>query len=232
LYAKGVIGLEMIRQWLDFKKHKAEILPQQHRLLLTDRGPLDIRGPLTAGELRRLCLIHDLESFRSPERQHEALIDISCLPEGRVYAAISDNKIVGYVTFHGPEKFERWGQGGIKEILEFGAIEVGRSWRGVGAARALIDLIFAEDWIEDYIIIACEYFWHWDLEGCGLSVWQYRAMMESLMSRFGMKNTGTDDPDICDHPANMLAVRIGCRVSIPTIEAFERLRFRRTSVYS
>jgi acetoin utilization protein AcuA len=227
-----VIILEMIRQWLDLNKHRAEVLPQLHRLLITDRGPLDIRGPLTAGELRHLSLSHDLDSFRPPERQQEALVDISRLPEGRVYAAISGKKIVGYVTFHRPEKFERWGQAGIKEILELGALEVSRSWRGVGAARALLDLISAEDWIEEYIIIACEYSWHWDLEGSGLSVWQYRAMMESLQSRLGMKNTRTDDPDICDHPANMLAVRIGNRVSRPAIEAFDRLRFRRTSVYS
>ncbi|MEW6662896.1 MAG: GNAT family N-acetyltransferase [Bacillota bacterium] len=222
----------MLRQWLDIKKHKVGSLPQQHRVLPTDRGPLDIKGPVTPGELRYLNLNHDLDGFRPPDRQQEALVQIARLPEGRVYVACSGNTIIGYVTFHGPEEFERWGQGGIKEIMELGAIEIGRSWRGVGAARALLDLIFAEDWIEDYIIIACEYCWHWDLEGTGLSVWQYRAMMENLLGRFGMKNTGTDDPDICDHPANMLAVRIGNRVSNEATEAFERLRFRRTSIYS
>ncbi len=28
--------------------------------------------------------------------------------------------------------------------------------------------------MEDYIIITTEYYWHWDLKGTGLKVWEYR----------------------------------------------------------
>jgi acetoin utilization protein AcuA len=225
-----VAGLEILRQLLDFRKHKPGLFLHQYQVLPTALGPLDIKGPIAAEDLACLRLSHEMDGFRSPERQHEALIDISCLPEGRVYAAIRGDKIVGYVTFHRPEEFERWGQGNIKEMLELGAIEVGRSWRGLGVAKALLDFIFSGDWIEDYIIIACEYCWHWDIEGTGLSIWQYRAMLKSLMGPCGMKNTSTDDPDICDHPANMLAVRIGNRVFREAIEAFEALRFCRKRI--
>ena len=32
--------------------------------------------------------------------------------------------------------------------------------------------------MEDYLVITTEYYWHWDLKGTGLTVWDYRKMME------------------------------------------------------
>ena len=32
--------------------------------------------------------------------------------------------------------------------------------------------------MEDYLVITTEYYWHWDLKGTGLNVWDYRKMME------------------------------------------------------
>ena len=36
--------------------------------------------------------------------------------------------------------------------------------------------------MEDYIIITTEYYWHWDLKGTGLNVWEYRKIMEKMMN--------------------------------------------------
>ena len=63
--------------------------------------------------------------------------------------------------------------------------------------------------MENVIVYTTEYYWHWDLEGTGLSVWDYRAMMENFMKEAGMVWFATDDPEICAHPANCLMVRIG-----------------------
>ena len=61
--------------------------------------------------------------------------------------------------------------------------------------------------MEDYIIISTEYYWHWDLKGTGLDVWQYRKIMEKMMAAGGLEPAATDDPEICSHPANCLMVR-------------------------
>ena len=40
--------------------------------------------------------------------------------------------------------------------------------------------------MEDYIIITTEYYWHWDLKGTGLNVWEYRKVMEKMMNAGGL----------------------------------------------
>lgn len=189
-------------------------------------GEVILEGPAPAGQIRALKMDPGLKSFRPPERQKQALIGIAELPEGRVIIARQGDLLVGYVAFHPPEPFERWGNPRTPGVIELGAVEVGPQWRGSGLAKRLIQLAFDDGYFEDYIVLATEYYWHWDLKGTGLDPWQYRHIMEKVMGSAGLLPRLTDDPDIASHPANMLVVRVGSRVGSELREAFERMLFR------
>jgi acetoin utilization protein AcuA len=171
--------------------------------------------------------MHDgLSAFRRPNEQHEALVEIADLPEGRIILARVDEQIVGYVTFHYPDEYERWSQGQMEDLVELGAIEVAAPYRGLGLAKQLIQHSFTEGQMDNIIVFTTEYYWHWDLKGTGLDVYQYRHVMEELMKCVGMVWCATDDPEICSHPANCLMVRVGPHVSHETVEKFDRVRFQ------
>lgn len=190
----------------------------------TPKGELIVEGPVSAEILEQLTFDDDLRAFRPPKRQKEAVIEISHLPEGRIIIARIDKVVLGYVTFHRPDSFERWAQG-PSELLELGAIEVSPKVRGLGVGKKMLQVAFSDPAMEDYIVIATEYYWHWDLERTGLRVWEYRELMDRLMSSAGLYVRETDDEEICSHPANMLSVRYGKNLSTKTIEEFEKLLF-------
>lgn len=190
-----------------------------------------IEGPLPPERLQQMELDVTLDAFRRPKEQHEALVEIAGLPEGRIIAAHLDGHIVGYVTFHYPDEYERWSEGNMEDLIELGAVEVADQYRGVGLGKAMIITAFAEQQLDNVIVYTTEYYWHWDLEGSGLNVWDYRKMMEKLMQAVDMIWYATDDPEICSHPANCLMVKIGPEVPLASIEQFDRVRFRNRFMY-
>lgn len=194
-------------------------------------GPITVQGPLSPERLASLSMHRELDAFRPPAEQHDALISIAGLPEGRIIAAVAEDLIVGYVTFHYPDELELWSQGGMEDLVELGAIEVAGEYRGDGIAKALLQTAFAERQLENCIVFTTEYYWHWDLRGTGLDVWAYRRMMENLMKNVDMVWMATDDPEICSHPANCLMVRIGAEVPQSSVETFDRVRFRQRFMY-
>ncbi|MFC5469898.1 GNAT family N-acetyltransferase [Cohnella suwonensis] len=196
-----------------------------------DGWRVTVEGPVPPEELDRMTLHPSLDAFRRPKDQHEALVEIAGLPEGRIIAAIEGDVVVGYVTFHYPDEMERWSEGGMDDLIELGAIEVADDYRGLGLGKALIVTAFEECQLDDAIVFTTEYYWHWDLETSGLNVWEYRAMMEKLMKSVGMEWFATDDPEICAHPANCLMVRIGKDVPLSSVEQFDRVRFRQRFMY-
>ena len=209
---------------------------EHHKQLHTEHlalpdGELTISGPLPPEDLRALTMHPGLSAFRRPNEQHEALIDIAGLAEGRIIAAIHNNVIVGYVTFHYPDELERWSEGGMLDLVELGAIEVAKPYRGYGLGKRLIRLAFEGGQLDNVIVFTTEYYWHWDLEGTGLNVWEYRTMMERLMKSVDMVWFATDDPEICSHPANCLMVRVGKLVPQASVEQFDRVRFRQRFMY-
>lgn len=139
--------------------------------------------------------------------------------------------IVGYVTFHHPDEQERWSEGNMEDLIELGAIEVAKDYRSLGLGQRMIKTAFEEGQMERYIVFTTEYYWHWDLKGSGLNVWDYRKMMERLMKVVDMEWYATDDPEICSHPANCLMVRIGRHVPLSSQEQFDRIRFRQRFMY-
>ncbi|ALS21522.1 MULTISPECIES: GNAT family N-acetyltransferase [Paenibacillus] len=190
-----------------------------------------VEGPIPPERLRTYSLHPDLDAFRRPKDQWEALVEIAELPEGRIIAARISDQIIGYVTFHYPDELERWSEGGMDDLIELGAIEVANDFRGIGLGKKLIKLAFEGEQLENVITFTTEYYWHWDLEATGLTVWQYRNMMEQLMKSVDMVWYATDDPEICSHPANCLMVRIGKNVPLSSVEKFDRVRFRQRFMY-
>ncbi|REK58500.1 MAG: N-acetyltransferase [Thermobacillus sp.] len=197
----------------------------------TPKGELIVEGPVPPERLAGFTMHPKLDAFRRPAEQHAALIEIAGLPEGRIIIARDGQTIVGYVTFHYPDELERWSAGGLEDLIELGAIEVADDYRSCGLGKRMIRLAFEDGQLENAIVFTTEYYWHWDLEGSGLNVWQYREMMERLMKSVDMVWHATDDPEICAHPANCLMVRIGKEVPLESIERFDRIRFQRRIMY-
>lgn len=201
-----------------------------HSILRNGREII-VEGPVPAFLLKKYEMHPDLDAFRRPNEQHEALVEISSLPEGRIIVAREGNTIIGYVTFHYPDEMERWSEGNMSDLIELGAIEVADEFRSYGIGKTLINTSFEQEQLENYIVFTTEYYWHWDLKGSGLSVWDYRKMMEKLMKTVHMEWFATDDPEICAHPANCLMVRIGRNVPLSSKEQFDKVRFRQRYMY-
>lgn len=194
-------------------------------------GNLIIEGPISSKNLATLDFHKDLVAFRPPAQQHKALIEIAELPEGRILIARERNEIVGYITFLYPDPLERWSQGGIENLIELGAIEIIPKFREGGVGKALLRVSMMDDAMENYIILTTEYYWHWDLKGTNLNVWEYRKVMEKMMNAGGLEYFATDDPEICSHPANCLMARIGNRVDQESIQLFDNLRLTNRFMY-
>ncbi|WP_096202658.1 GNAT family N-acetyltransferase [Bacillus sp. FJAT-45350] len=206
------------------KSYYKKELPYEDRTII-------LEGPVTGAEIEKLEYDEGLVAFRRPKEQKKALIEIADLPEGRINIVRDGNRIVGYVTFLYPDPMERWSEGNIENLIELGAIEVSPQYRGIQVGKNLLRLSVMDDALEDYIIITTEYYWHWDLKGSGLSVWDYRKVMEKMMNAGGLIWYATDDPEISSHPANCLMVRIGKRVNQDSIERFDRLRLQNRFMY-
>jgi len=197
----------------------------------TPQGEVIVEGPVLPENLDKMYFHEDLASFRPANQQQEAIFEIAKLPEGRIIVCRQGNLIVGYTTFVYPDPLERWSEGNMENLIELGAIEVINDFRGAGLGKAMLRLSMLDDAMEDYIVITTEYYWHWDLKRTGLSVWDYRKIMEKMMQAGGLEYYATDDPEISSHPANCLMARIGSRVDQESIEQFDRLRFANRIMY-
>jgi acetoin utilization protein AcuA len=192
---------------------------------------IEIEGPVNPEKIKAYHMHETLSAFRQPQEQQEALFDIAGLTEGRIIMARQDKWIIGYVTFHYPDELERWSQEGMEDLIELGAIEVASPFRGLGLGKRMLELAFSKGQMDNVIVFTTEYYWHWDLEGAKLNVWEYRKMMERLMQSVGMVWFATDDPEICSHPANCLMVKVGKDVSLDSQQQFDRIRFQRKFMY-
>lgn len=192
---------------------------------------LIIEGPLSAKEIASYKFHEGLKAFRPAEKQQKALLGIADLPEGRIIVARDGDIIIGYVTYVYPDELERWSEADMDNLIELGAIEVAAPYRGCKVGKNMIRVSMMDDAMEDYITITTEYYWHWDLKGTGLSIWDYRKVMEKMMSAGDLVWFATDDPEICSHPANCLMVRIGKRVDQDSILKFDRVRFQNRFMY-
>lgn len=199
--------------------------------LKTPKGRLVVEGPVSAKRLANYHFHEDLTAFRPADEQRHALIEIAKLPEGRIIIARDHETIIGYVTFLYPDPLERWSEGKNPFLIELGAIEIISAFRQYKVGKSLLNVSLMDPSMDNYIIITTEYYWHWDLRGTGLTVWDYRKVMEKVMQAGGLEVMATDDPEISSHPANCLMVRIGPHVPQHAIESFDQLRFKNKYMY-
>lgn len=197
----------------------------------TKNSRLIIEGPVTPEKLASYEFHEDLIAFRPPAQQRKALIEIAGLPEGRILIARTHDTIVGYVTYLYPDPMERWSEGKMDNLIELGAIEVVPEVRGSSVGKTLLQVSMMDEMMENYIIITTEYYWHWDLKGTGLNVWEYRKVMEKMMNAGGLEYYATDDPEISSHPANCLMARIGKNIDAESVQKFDQLRFHNRFMY-
>ncbi len=184
-----------------------------------------IEGPVEASDLTKFHLNQNLNNFRPPENQKEALINISQLPEGMVYVTRHNSEIIGYITFHFPDRFSRWSK--HPQILELGAIEVCPDWRRHKIGTLLLKKAFSNPVMEEFIVVTTEFYWHWDLERNKLGVFNYQRMLSKFFGKVGLDKRNTDDPDITEHPANVLMVRIGKKTRRKDVMLFENMLFEK-----
>ncbi|MFZ5651716.1 MAG: GNAT family N-acetyltransferase [Bacillota bacterium] len=194
----------------------------------TPHGPVFVEGPASEDYLKTLKMNQGLANFRMPDRQHEALCIIARAPEGLVYIARNNDEIIGYVVFHYPSQFSRWSK--HPRVLELGAIEVASKFKRYKLGTNLLKAAFTNPVMEEYIMITTEFFWHWDLKDSSLDVWNYQRMLTKLFGSVHFKKRRTDDPEILEHPANMLMVRVGTKVSPAYIKSFEEMLYQQSIV--
>ncbi len=188
-----------------------------------DKGIVFIEGPVAGEYLENLEFDENLNNFRKAPKQKTSLCEIAGSPDGMIYIARSLDTVVGYVSFHNPDPYTRWSIHPL--VLELGAIEISPQWRKCRLGRNLLRGAFSNPLMQSRIVITMEYCWHWDLEGNGLNLWSYQRMLTGLFGSAGLEKTSTNDPEIMEHPANILMARIGEDVPREYVEMFEALRF-------
>jgi acetoin utilization protein AcuA len=202
---------------------KGDVNSIETKYLLNTGDTVEIEGPVRGDYINSLEFDNQLNNFRLAARQHEALVNITGLEAGYVFIARYRDTIVGYITFHRPDEYGRWHR--HPRVLELGCVEVSPGWRGHRIGKTLLKKAFSQPLFEQYIVITTEYYWHWDMESSGLDVWSYQKMLTNLFGAAGFERRRTDDEEIMEHPANVLMVRVGNRVSRDDLVAFERLLF-------
>ncbi|MEQ6029555.1 N-acetyltransferase [Staphylococcus saccharolyticus] len=185
-----------------------------------------IEGPVSDSLLKSLTFYDQLSSFRLPKNQFRALLEITLLPEGRVYIIRKAKHIIGYVTYHYPDKFERWSKGHLPYIIVLGAIEICPNFRHLHLGGHLIKTSLSANEFEDYIILTIEYYWHWDLNYARIGGFEYKNLMQKLMAKNGLEVFATKDPEITSHPANCLMARIGKRINLEQQQSFDDIRYQ------
>lgn len=165
-----------------------------------------------------------LDLFRPPERQHQALMRIASEGRGRVLVAERDRCTVGYLTFHRPDPIERWGHDRSGRLIELGAIEVAPAQRGERLGERLLEAGFADGAYDDTVVFAGLYAWHYDLARTGFGALGYRRLLERFYERVGLTAVSTTDPEIRSDRANLLLARVGPHAPANVVAEFDRLR--------
>jgi acetoin utilization protein AcuA len=189
----------------------------------TPKGNLTIETHCSPEAIQRSRLAEGLGIFwhGDLERQKTALVKIAGQPEGNVVTAHTDDgTIVGFLTILAPDPTERWGKDHIAGLLELGGIEVAQDWRGFGIARKLLEATFENGEYDECVVFATAYSWCWDLDRMGLSIAEYRKMLNTVFRPFGFEPYVTDEPNVRYYAGNALAARVGPKVPLKLFRQF------------
>ncbi|MEW6110595.1 MAG: N-acetyltransferase [Thermodesulfobacteriota bacterium] len=169
--------------------------------------------------------IGNFSHYRSIIQKLDVFQKIAATEGGRVaVAVIRDRVMVGYSACWYPPEGERWSKLG-NLMYEMGAIEVSRNYRHLKIARRLINVLMEDDFFENKIAYMNGFSWHWDLDGTGMTMGQYRKMIMGLLRPHGFKEVYTNEPNIGLREENFFMARIGSRVSEENRAGFRNLRF-------
>ncbi len=207
-----------------------EARPARGKLLTleTPSGAICIRSRCPPGSFAELRLDEGLGSFAhysSLIKRLETFERIACGKDGNVILAILEEaRVVGYAACYYPEPSERWSK--LDELMyEMGAIEVSRNFRHMHLAQHLVHAAMDDEFYEDKIAYMNGFCWHWDLDGSGLTMAQYRKMMFELLSPYGFREYPTNEPNIALRPESIFLARVGSGVSPQDQQRFRNLLF-------
>jgi len=191
-------------------------------LLSTALGRLHVRGPIEPDQLDNYRLSEGLNCFRPSSRQHKALVELSRQDDGLVFTASLANIVISYISFQKPD-YPWWQERCFPQLLELGGIETDPSWRKMGLSRTILTEIFKNHdftFFEDYIVIAVQFIQSWDLKNTGMSPWAYREFMLDFFQSYGFVTWETIDPEVREHPCNILLARPGNNTGKKNIKHF------------
>ena len=164
--------------------------------------------------------------YRSLYTRKESLEAISAQPGANVTVATADSDhIVGFGVLAFPAASERWAELGPGVMMEVKAVEVCRSFRSTKIGRGILTTLLDFPQIEDRIVYMVGYSWTWDLDGTGLSGFEYRQVLIRLFEPHGFQEFQTNEPNISIKPENLFMGRIGNHVPENVQKDFKWLRF-------
>lgn len=194
----------------------------------TSQGTVVIYHRVLPGHFSRLRLDSGLGNFAhysSIIQKLEVFEKVASKEGGRVSLALLDDEmVVGYLACWYPEPPDRWSALG-KLMYELGAIEVSRNFRKMRIAHTMVDILLSHSCFEEKIAYMNGFSWHWDLDGNGLSKFEYRKMMLKFLSHWGFREFHTNEPNIALRQENIFMARVGSNVSEEERRRFRNLRF-------
>ncbi len=164
--------------------------------------------------------------YKSLYTKKESLEAISAQPGANVTVALAEeDHIIGFGVLAFPAASERWAGLGPGVMMEVKGVEVCRSWRSTKIARGILTALLDFPQIEERIVYMVGYSWTWDLDGTGMTGFEYRQMLIRLFEPLGFQEFQTNEPNISLKPENLFMGRIGSGVSEKTQKDFKWLRF-------
>jgi len=192
----------------------------QGTLFLVPRCPVEVFPRL---ELEKG--IGNFPQYSSIIQKIEVFQGVASKKDGRVgLVVLGERSIVAYLACWYPSPDDRWSRLG-ELMYEMGVLEVSRNFRNMGIGVRIFLTIMADDFFEDKIAYVNGFSWHWDLDGSGLTMAQYRVMMINLVRKAQFEEVYTNEPNIALRQENVFLARIGSRVSEQDRARFRDLRF-------
>jgi len=203
-------------------------VPDVRILWETPRGTLRLVPRCPPEVFSRLELdkgIGNFAHYSSIIQKMEVFRRVASQKDGRVaLAVVGERLIAAYLACWYPSPEDRWSRLG-ELMYEMGAIEVSRNFRNMGIAAKMFLMTMEDDFFEDKIAYMNGFSWHWDLDGSGLTMAQYRAMIVNMLSKAGFEEMYTNEPNIALRQENVFMARFGSRVSGRDKARFRDLRF-------
>ena len=180
----------------EFGQSNTSACALNEEVIATPNGDIKICARCAPGFFSSLKLdagIGNFSHYSSIIQKFEVFERVVSAKDGRVALAIIEgNTVVGYLACWYPDAPERWSKLGDL-MYEMGAVEVSRNFRHMNIAQKMISLILADDFFEDKIAYMNGFSWHWDLDGSGLTMAEYRKMMLRLLKSHGFQEFYTNE---------------------------------------